>query len=162
MILALFAFIIIIYVILIFNQLVFLDNITKNAKVQVDIKLKLRNDLLPLLISIVKKYSAYEKSVFKEVTNLRNGKNISNSLKQLFVNVESYPKLKADKSFLRLQFEITELESNIAFKRQFYNDSVNKYNNLAMSFPSNIVAKIFRYGLKKSFVNDSEFGGIKF
>jgi LemA protein len=158
MIWALFAFIILIYSIAVYNRFIFLDNITNNARIQIDINIKLRNDLIPLLTGIVRKYSDYEKTALGEITSLREG---NNSMKKIFARLENYPKLKADKSFLMLQKEISRLESNIAFKRQFYNDAVFKYNNLAMSFPSNIISKIFGFKNKESFGNDSEFLGGK-
>jgi LemA protein len=156
MIWALFAFIILIYLIAIYNRFIFLDNITNNAQVQIDINVKLRNDLMPLLISIAKKYSYYEKNSLMEITNLRGS---TDSMKKIFAKLENYPKLLADKSFLRLGNELSLLESNIAVKRQFYNDSVYKHNTFIMSFPSNIIGKIFGFKAKKSFEDDSKYGG---
>ena len=147
-----------IYFIFAYNRLVFLDNITKNAWSQIEINIKLRNDLLPLLAGIVGSYSEYEKTALKELTSLR-AKN--KPLTEFFASLENYPHLKADKSFLKLQEEISRLESNIGFKRQFYNDAVYKHNTFLMSFPSSIAGKIFGFKAKKSFENDSEYGGVK-
>lgn len=175
MIWLLFALIIIIFIVITYNQFIFLDNITKNAWVGIDINIKLRNDLIPSIIDIVKNYSKYEKSTFKELAELRvtmdssksiskkgvlNNK-ISSSMKNFFLVAESYPKLMANNSFLKLQNELSRLESNIAFKRQFYNDTVFKHNTFLMSFPSNIVGKIFGFKAKESFVDDSEYKEVK-
>ena len=54
--------------------------------------------------------------------------------------VENYPDLKANQNFLALQEELTSTENKISFSRQFYNDSVLRYNNQTEVFPSNIVA----------------------
>ena len=54
--------------------------------------------------------------------------------------VERYPDLKANQNFLALQEELTSTENKISFSRQYYNDSVLKYNNQTQMFPSNIIA----------------------
>jgi LemA protein len=54
--------------------------------------------------------------------------------------VENYPNLKANENFLALQEELTSTENKISFARQFYNDTVLKYNNMTQMFPSNIIA----------------------
>jgi LemA protein len=54
--------------------------------------------------------------------------------------VENYPDLKANQNFLALQEELTSTENKIGFSRQFYNDSVLRYNNKTQEFPSNVVA----------------------
>ncbi|MDD4353157.1 MAG: LemA family protein [Candidatus Nanoarchaeia archaeon] len=163
------------YLINIYNKFIFLEKNAKNAWIQIDINIKLRNDLLPLLVNIVKGYSNYEKNTLKELTELRldfiNSKNISNkilinekinnSIKLFFANAEKYPELAANKSFLKLQSEISKLESNIAFKRQFYNDTVNKFNNFLMSFPSNIVGKMLGFESLESFSYNSEYKKVK-
>ncbi|MFA5333616.1 MAG: LemA family protein [Candidatus Nanoarchaeia archaeon] len=175
MIWALFAFLALIYSVLIYNRLIFSRNIAGTAWASIDINIKLRNDLIPLIVSIVKQYSSYEKNTFKELAELRASLESSDSIKKkalinqkitesmnnFFMVAENYPKLMANKSFLRLQNELSTLESNIAFKRQFYNDAVFKYNNFLMSFPSSIVAKIFGFKVKESFSNDSKYLGVK-
>jgi len=67
------------------------------------------------------------------------------SLGQLFVLVESYPDLKADKQFRHLQTRISMLESQIADRREFYNDSVNINNVRVQQFPDLIIAKLFNF-----------------
>ena len=58
---------------------------------------------------------------------------------------EAYPELKANKNFLELQEELSDTEDKISYARQFYNDTVLKYNNLCEQFPSNIIAKLFHF-----------------
>ena len=69
------------------------------------------------------------------------------SLSKLFVLTEAYPDLKADKHYIKLQTSLEELENKIAFARQFYNDTILKYNLKIETVPSNIVAILF--GFKK-------------
>jgi LemA protein len=163
------------YFIIVYNKLIFLKNVARTAWAGVDINLKLRNDLLPLLVSIIKDYSKYEKSTFKELTQLRVNldksssvlkkalinEKINESMRKVFLVAEAYPKLMANKSFLKLQKDVVDLESNIAFKRQFYNDTVFKYNTFLMSFPSNFVGKFFGFKIKESFSDNSNYKGVK-
>ena len=70
---------------------------------------------------------------------------ISNNIKLMLAKAESYPDLKADEVFKKLQVELTGTEDKIAFARQFYNDCVQKYNTTIEVFPTNIIASIFKY-----------------
>lgn len=60
---------------------------------------------------------------------------------------ESYPELKANTNFLKLQEELSDTENKIVMARQFYNDMVTKYNTAIQVFPKSMVAGIF--GFKK-------------
>ena len=82
--------------------------------------------------------------------------------KNLLAVAENYPDLKANELFKNLQIELTGTEDKIAFARQFYNDSVQKYNTAIMSFPNNILAKMMNYKEKEYFqVNESEKQTVK-
>ena len=59
--------------------------------------------------------------------------------------MERYPDLKANQNYLALQEELTSTENRISFARQFYNDSMLKYNNATQMFPSNVVARAFNF-----------------
>ena len=67
---------------------------------------------------------------------------LSGALARLLAVVENYPNLKANQNFLALQEELTSTENKISFSRQYYNDSVLKYNNKIQMFPSNIIANM--------------------
>ena len=139
-----------------YNGLVGLRNQTKNAWAQIDVQLKRRHDLIPNLIETVKGYMQHERGTLEAVTNARNlAQSIANSgpaerakaegelsgaLARLLAVVENYPNLKANQNFLALQEELTSTENKISFARQYYNDSVLRYNNKTQMFPSNIVA----------------------
>jgi len=157
--------IILAYLAIVYNQLVSLKNRSDNAWAQIDVNLKLRNDLIPELERIAKDYSKYEKSTYKKITELRSkigdeksvskkyeyGEEMNGLIKDFFIVAENYPLLKANKAFLKLGEELSTVESNIAFKRQFYNDVVYKFNTLIMSFPSMIAGKLFNFKTMESF-----------
>lgn len=151
-----------VFVLVSYNKLVKQRNMTENQKSQIDIQLQRRFDLIPNLVEVVKGYASHEKSTLEAVVQARNNYDsagrdtqsalaadgeLNQALSRLFVIVEAYPELLANKSFLNLQNELSETEKKIAFSRQFYNDSVTKLNNLIDMFPSSIVASLF--GFKK-------------
>ena len=144
-----------------YNGLVGLRNQTKNAWAQIDVQLKRRHDLIPNLIETVKGYMQHERGTLEAVTNARNlAQSMANAgpgerakaegelgsaLARLLVVVENYPNLKANQNFLALQEELTSTENKISFARQYYNDSVLRYNNKTQMFPSNIIAGISNF-----------------
>jgi LemA protein len=146
-----------------YNGLVRLRNQVKNAWAQIDVQLKRRYDLIPNLVETVKGYMKFERETLEAVTKARNialqassagagaGERakvegeLSSALSRLLVVVERYPDLKANQNFLALQEELTSTENKISFSRQFYNDSVLRYNNQTQMVPSNIVASMFGF-----------------
>jgi len=76
---------------------------------------------------------------------------LNGALNKLFALSESYPDLKANTNFLRMQSDLTEIEKRIVFARQFYNDSVQKLNNKIELFPSNLVAGAFNFAQEPFF-----------
>jgi LemA protein len=146
-----------------YNTLVRFRNEVKNAWAQIDVQLKRRHDLIPNLVETVKGYKNFERETLEAVTKARNvavqassssagaaaiGKaegELSGALARLMVVVERYPDLKANQNFLALQEELTSTENKISFSRQYYNDSVLKYNNQTQVFPSNIIAGMFNF-----------------
>jgi LemA protein len=144
-----------------YNGLVRLRNQVKNAWAQIDVQLKRRYDLIPNLVETVKGYMKHERETLEAVTKARNiaqqassagaGERakaegeLSSALSRLLAVVERYPDLKANQNFLALQEELTSTENKISFSRQFYNDSVLKFNNKTHMFPSNIVANMFAF-----------------
>ncbi|MBE9506208.1 MAG: LemA family protein [Chloroflexi bacterium] len=140
----------------IYNALVRGRNQVKNAWAQIDVQLKRRYDLIPNLVETAKGYMKHERETLDSVTQARNlaqqaasagaGERsrvegeLSSALSRLLMVVENYPDLKANQNFLALQEELTSTENKIGFSRQFYNDSVLRYNNKTQEFPSNVVA----------------------
>ncbi len=155
-ILGIIAILVIVFV-SVYNGLVRLRNQVKNAWAQIDVQLKRRHDLIPNLVETVKGYMRHERETLEAVTKARNlaqqlassggaGERakaegeLSSALARLLAVAERYPDLKANQNFLALQEELTSTENKISFARQFYNDSVMKYNNQTQMFPSNIIA----------------------
>jgi len=142
----------------IYNGLVRRRNQVKNSWAQIDVQLKRRYDLIPNLVETAKGYMKHERETLEAVTNARNlaqqmssagaGERakaegeLSSVLSRLLAVVENYPDLKANQNFLALQEELTSTENKIGFSRQYYNDSVLRYNNQTQMFPSNIVASM--------------------
>ncbi len=147
------------YGVSVYNKLVDLRNKVKDQLSQIDVELKRRFDLVPNLVETVKGYSKHEKETLESVINARNSYvsansteeqlkadgELSNAISKLFALSESYPELKANTNFNGLQAELSEIEQKIVYARQFYNDSVLNLNNKIEMFPSNLIAKMFKF-----------------
>jgi LemA protein len=149
----------------IYNGLVVLRNRCQNAWSQVDVQLKRRYDLIPNLVETVKGYAKHESGVFQNVTEARAKaigagsvkdqglaeSQLQGALKSLFAVAEAYPDLKANQNFLMLQEELSGTEGKIAYARQFYNDTVMKFNQKQQVFPSNVIAGMFGFKEREYF-----------
>jgi LemA protein len=155
----------VLFVIFAYNGLVRLRNRVDNAWAQIDVQLKRRYDLIPNLVETVKGYAAHERQTLEDVIQARNmamsaqgpaqqaeAENmISGALKSLFALSEAYPDLKANQNFLNLQEELTGTEGRIAYSRQFYNDTVQRYNTKIQTFPTVVLAGMFHFGGREYF-----------
>jgi LemA protein len=151
-----------------FNGFVKLRNRVENAWAQIDVQLKRRLDLIPNLIETVKGYAAHEKGTLDAVIQARNAgtsantpsaagaadAQMSGALGRLFALSEAYPDLKANQNFLALQEELSGTEGKIAYARQFYNDTVMKYNTKIQSFPSSLMAGVAKATSREYFQAD--------
>ncbi len=164
-----------IYFAVTYNALVSMRNRIENAWAQIDVQLKRRYDLIPNLVETVKGYAAHERETLEGVIQARNmamaaqgpqdqaaAENmITGALKSVFALSEAYPDLKANVNFLNLQEELTGTEGRIAYARQFYNDTVFRYNTKVQSVPSNIVANTFSFTEREYFeVDDAARGNV--
>jgi len=136
------------------NRFVVLRNRVKDQAAQLDVQLKRRFDLIPNLVSVVKGQAGFEKSTLEAVIQARGAagqaKNLPDTIKanneltgalsKLIAVAESYPDLKSNAGFNQLSSELADTENKIAYARQFYNDTVLKFNNAIQMFPSNIIA----------------------
>jgi LemA protein len=158
-----------------YNSLVGLRNYISESWANVDTELKRRYDLIPNLVATVKGYAAHEREVLERVTQLRNRCAANNgspeaqaqdenqlvdALKRLLVVVESYPQLKADQHFLKLQQELINTENRIQAARRFYNGNVRDYRNKCESFPSNLVAQMFAFRSQEFFSVEPAVAGV--
>ncbi|MCL5433851.1 MAG: LemA family protein [Candidatus Marsarchaeota archaeon] len=164
--------IVIIIFIVIYNVLVSLRRNVDKAWADIDVLLQKRHDVLTKLIDTVSGYMKYEKGLMTQITQLRsewmnipqndvqskiNASNkISGALKSIFAVAENYPDLKADNNFIQLQQSITELESQIADAREFYNDSVTQFNIRIKQIPYNIFVGMLGYNTMPLFQVSSE------
>jgi LemA protein len=162
-----------IYAIVSYNGLVSLRNRIENAWAQIDVQLKRRYDLIPNLVETVKGYASHERETLEAVIAARNAgmsasgpqeqaaaeNQITGALKSIFALSEAYPDLKANQNFLNLQEELTGTEGRIAYARQFYNDTVYRYNTKIQSFPSNLLAGMFRFSEREYFQAEGEAQG---
>jgi LemA protein len=144
-----------------------------NAWSQIDVQLKRRYDLIPNLVETVKGYATHERETLEAVTRARNmavsaegpaqtaqAENmLTGALKSLFAVSEAYPDLKANENFLNLQEELSGTEGKIAYARQFYNDTVLRYNTKIQSFPSSVLAGMFNFSEREYFEADDESRG---
>ncbi|MCS5710900.1 LemA family protein [Candidatus Berkiella aquae] len=150
------------YLVLIFNNLVTLKNNVKKSWANIDVLLKQRHDELPKLVETCKQYMAYERPTLEKITELRAkamqareqgdintlGKVeglLKGSLGNLFALAENYPELKANQTFAHLQTRISGLENSIADRRELYNDSVTLNNIRIEQIPDILVAKLFGF-----------------
>lgn len=153
-----------------YNSLVTLRNRCDNGWSQIDVQLRRRYDLIPNLVETVKGYAKHESGVFERVTQARaaavgaqtvkeqgQADNVlTGALKSLFAVAENYPELKANQNFLMLQEELAGTESKVAYARQFYNDTVMKFNMRQQVFPSNIIANMFGFKPREYFQIEEE------
>lgn len=147
------------YGVSIYNKLIQLRNLVKEAWSSIDVMLKKRHDLIPNLVETVKGYASHEKEALQSVTDARNQAGNRGSVKEteaaearlntalvhLFAVAEQYPDLKANTNFLQLQSQLADLEGDIEKSRRYYNGTTRNYNTLIESFPSNIIAGMFNF-----------------
>jgi LemA protein len=148
-----------------FNQFARLRNQVKNAWAGIEVQLRRRHDLIPNLVETAKGYLQHEKTVLENVVRARQqaidvsgikdkmqAENmLTQSLRSLFAVVENYPNLKADRTMLALQEELTSTENKVSFARNNYNDWVTRLNMAIDRFPTNLVAAMFGYGKAELF-----------
>ena len=144
-------------VISLYNKLVTLKIAVQKTWSDIDVQLQRRFDLVPNLVETVKGYMGHESETLAKITELRTSwakagtvkekgeldNQLTGALKTIMAVSENYPDLKANENFLNLSEELRNTENKIAFSRQFYNDTVGKFNIALQTFPSNIIASIF-------------------
>jgi len=139
-----------------------------------------RADLVPNLVATVKGFAAQEQKVLIGVTEARakvgtiqatpelvndpaafqkfqaaQGE-LTQALKSLIAVSENYPELKSDANFRDLQAQLEGTENRITVARNRYIEAVQGYNTTIRSFPVNLTAKMFGYGVKPNFTVENE------
>jgi len=165
-----------VFVVMIFNGLIAVKNDVAKAWANIDILLKQRHDELPNLVEVCKGYMIHERETLEKVTQARSQyqqaisvdqkaqaeQSTTSALRSLFAVAENYPQLKANENFLKLQNRITELESEIADRREFYNDSVNTFNVRIQQVPDTFIAAFMNLRPQSMFkVEDADRAPVK-
>jgi LemA protein len=144
----------VLWIIMIYNQLVAMRQRVGQAFADVDVQLKQRHDLIPNLVETEKGYASHERGTLEAVVNARNAavaaqgpaqqaaaeNMLSGALRQLFALSEAYPDLKANQNFQQLQSELADIENKIAAARRFFNNAVQEYNTGIQQFPAALFA----------------------
>ena len=162
--------VVLVWYIAVYNRFVRLRQHLRESWSDIDVQLKRRHELIPNLVSTVKGYAEYERDTLERVVALRNRavakhgnaaalakdeSALMNEVRKLFVVVERYPDLKANRSFLSLQKELANTEDVIAAARRFYNGNVREINAMRESFPTNLVANAMKIEEASYFELDS-------
>jgi len=156
--------------IILYNRLIRGRNRVDTAWSDIDVQLQRRHDLIPNLVKAVDQYANYERATLEAVTELRDQAKqatdiqergdaeeaLGNGILKLIALAESYPDLKANENFLKLQGELAETENYLQFARRFYNGSVRDYNTMTETVPSNIVASTFDFESRSFFQKSSD------
>jgi LemA protein len=163
-----------------YNTLQAQDERIKAAWSEVLNQYQRRADLVPNLVNTVQGFAAQEREVILGATEARarvgsiqatpellndeqalqrflqaQGE-MSSALSRLLLVAENYPQLKSDQNFRDLQAQLEGTENRITVARQRYIRAVQDFNTTVRSFPSNLTAKFFGYGIKPSFTVENE------
>ncbi|HUR69589.1 MAG TPA: LemA family protein [Candidatus Thermoplasmatota archaeon] len=168
--LALVAISLLLWIVILYNRLVGLENAIDRAWANVDVILKQRNDEVPNLVATVKGYATHERALFEAVAHARAvvaseaaatrerataSADLSAGVARLLAVGEAYPDLKANESFLALQKRLSGLEDVLADRREFYNQSVVLFNTRIREIPDTWLARRMRLQPKAYFKADA-------
>ncbi len=149
-----------------YNSLVHARNKVSEAFSGIDVQLRLRHDLVPNLVQVVKGYAEHEKSVLAAAAAARANaiaakkpeaigqaeEELATRLTSVIALSESYPDLKASEEFRRLVEELSEVEDEVQAARQIYNSNVEYYNSRAQVFPAMVVSN-WMHPISFDFIN---------
>lgn len=154
------AVLLLFYAVAVYNRLVRLRQLTKEAFSGITVQLRRRADLVPNLVETVKGYAAHERETLDQVTAHRadavNARGVAATaqadnamtamLGRLFAVAEAYPDLKADENFRQLQSDLSELEGELQGARRYYNATARDLNTRVRSFPDMLFAGPLGFG----------------
>jgi len=139
-----------------YNSVIKMRQMTRNAWADVDVYLKRRADLIPNLVTAVKAYASHESTLFEAISTARSTamgvgsvaergeaeNRLAIQVGRALILAENYPELKSNTNFLNLQSQLSDTESKIASARQYYNACVRDLNIKIEAFPSSIAASV--------------------
>lgn len=158
------------YVVNLYNQLVSLENRVDQAKQNIDVLLKQRQDELGKLIDAAKETMEFEEELLTQLTKAREqvekaetpkeqakaDKEVKQAMSEFNARFEAYPDLKSQKNMMQFQERISEIENQIADRREYYNESVTRFNTRIEQFPHVILAQQLNYETKQLFEAEEE------
>jgi LemA protein len=163
-----------------YNQFQQLDEQVTSNWAEVLNQYQRRADLIPNIVATVKGEASFEQDTLTKVIEARSRatsiqatpallndpeafqkfqaaqSQLTGALSRLMVVSEQYPSLRANQAFQDLRVELEGTENRITVARNKYIKSVQEYNVLARSFPTNLTAKMFSYNVKPNFTVQNE------
>ncbi len=157
------------FIVYTYNRLIGLRNMADTAYANIDTLLQKRFDLVPNLVNTVKGYMQHEREVLESITKARTDwmkastmkenagadETAARALKTLFAVSENYPELKANQNFMMLQEELVGIENKLAYARQRFNRTIMIFNMVIERFPTNLVARLFKFEQREFFEVES-------
>lgn len=148
-------FAIILFGVMIYNRLVRLRALVKEAFSGITVQLRRRADLIPNLVETVKGYASHERETFEEITAARGAATgaqgvaataaadaqMTGLIGRLFAVAEAYPELRASENFQQLQAEMSSIETELQSSRRYYNATARDLNTRIQSFPDLFFAR---------------------
>ena len=158
------------YVVSLYNQLVRLRKRVDQAAQNIDVLLKQRQDELTKLIDAAQEMMEYEEEVLTQLTEAREQAerastpteeaNADNAIREAMASfrarVEDYPEIRSQKNLMQFQQRISDVENQIADRREFYNEAVTQYNTRIEQFPYVIIAGQFGFDSRELFTATDE------
>ena len=153
-----------------YNTLVRSQKRVQEAWAGIDVQLRQRASLIPNLVETIRAYAEHERGVYEEVARARGALQkaggagqagaantlLTQALGHVFAVAEAYPQLHASENFMSLRSDLRDLESKIAFARQFYNRNVLDYNTRLDTYPDALIARSFEFAPAEFFEADDE------
>ena len=154
----------------IYNSLVQLDERVNEAWSDITVQLKYRADLIPNVLETVKGYAKHEKETFQMVTEARTAamgaktvkqaaeaeKEMQTALGRIFAIAESYPELKANQNFVKMQEQLQDVEDKIQAARRFYNAGAKELNTKIKTFPTNLINNMIGHFKRRDYFEVAE------
>jgi LemA protein len=153
------------WVLITFNRLIRLSQLSRNAWSDIDVQLKRRHDLIPSVVAVVKGHAGYERATLEALTAARSRalqasgpaeraqeeEPVGGGLRRIFAVAEAYPDLQAAASFVALQRTLTDVEDHLQNARRYYNAVVRDFNTAIAQFPTVLLARLLGFRPREFF-----------